>query len=240
MTFSRGQALARALLLAALAAPAARAGDVDATPVCFHKSRTTACAPPRACCSPCDPCCQKVGPVRSFFRRVFRKDCCPPVAVAVPVVVAPPACPPPVVVAPRPVAPVYVPPPGAIAAPPAAIAPPSAVPPAPFVPGSNSSLRREAPAYSPAPPVRFERIASRQGETPAPTVRAKAESAGYDVVLVHATHQHVRRQTRSTADGWFAIDLTPGVWYVYYRGEQGGVYRGKVEVTRTQLLRARL
>lgn len=244
MTSHRGQALACALL-AALAGGAVRAGEVAADPVCCHKARTS-------CCAPCgDPCCQQVGPIRRFFRRVFHKDCCQPAVVAAPVMVAP-VCPP-VVVAPppvRPVVPVYPPAPRAFpAAPPAAIAAPEAppmpvappAPPAPF-PGASSSYRRDPAPPAPPPPIRFERIASRAGESSAPvtTVRAKIDEPGYQVTLVHAGNQQLRRSVRTSADGWFSADLTPGVWYVYYHGERGSVYRGQLQVTQPQVVRVRL
>ncbi|MFO0927949.1 MAG: hypothetical protein U0736_13060 [Gemmataceae bacterium] len=239
MTSIRGHALACALLLAALAVPTVRAAEVPADPVCCHKKQAS-------CYQPCNPCCPPVGPVRRFFRRVFHKDCCPqPVIVAPAVVAAPvvaPVCPPPIAVAPRPVVPAYPAP----AAPPASIAAPEpppmpAAPTAPF-PSASSSYRRDPVPPQPAPPIRFERIASRAGESSAPvtTVRAKVDEPGYRVTLVHAANQQVRRTAQTSADGWFAADLTPGVWYVYYHGDRGSVYRGQLQVTQPQVVRVRL
>jgi hypothetical protein len=239
----RGQALACALLVAGLSAPAVSAGEVAAQSVCggcrpavarYYYAPVTGYSV-TACYDPCPP----VGPIRRFLRRVFR-PCCPPPVLPPPVVVRPavvaPACPPPAVVGP----------PAAVSAPapfPEATIPPAAPPaPAPVVPGSNSSLRREGVLTPPTPPlpVRLDRIASRSGEAGQPVVRAKVDVASTTVLLVHAQRSQLRQEVRCDAYGRFTAELSPGSWLVYTHRNGQPVYRGRVQVQEHKVVRVQL
>ena len=209
---NRGLCLGVAVLLVA---GAAHAGEVEATPVSRY-GPTTSYYP--------DPCC-RVGPVRRFIRRAFY-PCCPPPVVRyapVPVVVPYPApCSAPCAApcqAPAPAAWVPSGPPATLDRP---IVPQATIPPPPMdVP---SSLKR-GDFPTPTPPVRFDRIASRQGG-----------GSGRPVTLVQVGKPDTRMQTETDAAGRFSADLTPGLWAVYV----GGVEQNRLVIRERKVIRVRI
>jgi hypothetical protein len=216
--------LVRALVVAALVASPAAAGEVVGELVFCHKKKCQSCAPATACYDPCcDPC--KVGPIRRFFRGCHRKPCakpcCPP---------APACCPPaPALVIPGgPVAPAQVIVP---ATPPAGFAPPAPapanVPPPPVFPGTGSSLRRSGTLTPPVapPPVRADRIANH---------------AAAPITLVHSEKRSQERAA-TDEDGRFRATLAVGTWHIYSKDVEGKqVYRGKLEVREAGLITVRM
>lgn len=215
MTVHRAPLLACAALALGLA-PTAR-GDAPAELACrTGRASVSGFAAPGCCPDPCE----RVGPVRRLLRRIFRPCCTPP---------------PPRVVAP------------AVAFPaPVVAAPPLTAPPAPadlgrpFVPpGAGSSARRDAPA--PPPPVRVDRIASARGVQATLVSRSSRPVPNAKVALIHAERANVRRQLEADADGRINAELEAGTWLVYSRDANGRyVYRGKLEVTGKDAVRARL
>lgn len=249
MTAIRGLAMSCALVGSALAIGGVRAGEVEGDLMCrgCGPSRSFYVAPAvslqvRSYYEPCEP----VGPVRRFLRRVFRPCCPPPCRPAVAVVPAPIYTPAPVaypVPAPAPVfsAPIAptTPPPATLDRPLVPTAPfPSAA--APEVPGSNSSLRREGQMpLPPLPPVRADRIASREGTGTSHLVaRAKLDTP--EVLLVHAERREIQKRARADEQGRFSVELTVGEWQVY-RLEAGKTkWQGKLRVTEAGVVTARL
>ncbi|MFO0880967.1 MAG: hypothetical protein U0840_26895 [Gemmataceae bacterium] len=234
MGIFRGETLACALLVGAIAVGAARAGEVQAEAVACHKQKQTCCSPPgpavTACNNPCDRC--NVGPIRRWLRGCYRKQCttCKP-ACAPP---CPPPCPPlvvparpPIVVAPAPVFAPSMPP----AAPPASIGGPApspfppAAPPAPVVPSASGMYRQSAPTQ--APPIRADRIASTGGDI---VTRAKVDPF-VQVTLVSSRKEEAHQKANTDQGGRIRANLTAGTWFIYSRNDEGkNVYRGKLDV----------
>ena len=208
----RGIALSVALL--ALGG-IAQGGEVQADLVCNRCGPTTTYY--------ADPCCQ-VGPVRRFLRRVFR-PCCPPVPVAQ-------CVPAPAIVPCPPRAPVMWVPPGAPVMLDRPIAPQPTVPPPPV--DIPSSLKREA---APTPPVRFDRIASRQGDEIVP---ARAEPR-HRVTLVQVGKPASRKQAETDESGRISVELTPGTWIVYVEDATGKtVEQGRLVIREQKVVRVRI
>lgn len=155
----------------------------------------------RSCYDPCEP----VGPIRRFFRAVFRVPCPPP---------APPVMVPVAVV--RPVQPILAP-----AAPPVEVGRPTPVNPPldvpPPTPPTSSRGMSVIPNQRTVPvPVRLDRLAS-------------LGTRGVEVTLVHATRGNLRLTSITDRDGTLTRDLAPGDWLVYTREHDGRfTYRGKV------------
>lgn len=196
----------------ALAGGSLAAAEVPADLTCCRKPFTS-------CYDPCE----RVGPIRTLFRRVFRRPC-PPVAV-VPVVSAAPCCPPaaPVVPAAPPVRfgrPIPVNPP---------IDVPPPTPPAPFTGSSGRPPRLTPPTPPPPVPVRLDRLASGRGEE-VPIIRGAAPEERSDVTLIHATRRGERVRVTVGRDGLVSRTLEPGEWLVYTPDADGRLhFRGKVE-----------
>ena len=93
------------------------------------------------------------------------------------------------------------------------------------LPSSGRSLRREAEP-TPTPPVRFDRIASRQGD----------ESSGQFVTLVQVGKPDERKRAETDATGRFSVELTPGTWVVYV----GSVERGRLVIRERKVVRVRI
>lgn len=237
----RSETLVCALLLGAMAIPAAPAGEVEAVPVyCNKRCKQPCCAPPApvvtACKDPCDRC--NVGPIRRWLRGCFRKPCkpcappcpapCAPVlAVPTPIVAAPIPVPAP---APFPSAP----PPASIGGPAAPSPFPPAAPPTPVVPSGNAIRRSD---YSTPLPIRADRIASTGGVS---TTRAKVDPA-VQVTLVSSRREEPHQKTITDDGGRFRANLTAGTWFVYARNEEGrNIYRGKLEVRENGYITVRM
>jgi hypothetical protein len=193
-----------------LAALPAWAAETPADLACCRKHT----AGFRSCYDPCEP----VGPIRRFFRAVFRVPCpppAPPVMVPVPIVRAAPApaC------APSAIMPALPPaPPGRIdIGRPTPVNPPLDVPP-PTPPGPVSGFGIRPPRLTPPtppPPVRLDRLASL--------------GPPQEVTLIHATNSALKRTTRTDRDGSLTRDLEPGLWLVYTRDRDGRLtFRTKV------------
>jgi hypothetical protein len=195
---SRDRMIYCALALALTCLPAS-AAETPADLVFCHKHKS--------CYDPCEP----VGPIRRFFRSVFRVPCPPqpppPMIVPVPVVRAAPApaCAPSTILPAAPPAP----PARVDIGRPVPVNPPLDVPP-PTPPGPVSGFGTRPPRLTPPtppPPVRLDRLASL---TPGP-----------EVTLVHATQRSLKLTTRTDRDGSLTRDLEPGVWLVYTRDSDG-------------------
>ena len=212
---------AAALLLGGIGV--AQGAEVEANVVCRRYGPTTSCYS--------DPCCQ-VGPVRRFLRRVFCPCCAPaPVARYAPVPVVMP-CPPPCT-APGPT--VWVPPsqPATIQRP---IAPQETMPPPPPMDVPSSRKREVAP--NPTLPIRFDRIASRQGDEG--ITRAKAEPR-HLVTLVQVGKPDSRKQAETDATGRISVELAPGTWVVYVEDATGKrVEQGRLVVRERKVVRVRI
>jgi hypothetical protein len=232
----RVRALFCALLLA-LAAQPAPAAEVVATPVC-------GCCRKKSCYDPCEP----VGPVRRFFRRVFRRPCPPPplVIAPAPVFVPPPPapCPPPGVPPADLDRPIPAPPPPPAPAPPA---PPAPVPAAPF-PSAGSSYRNEPKVLTPPtppPPIRLDRIAGRgasgQGVEGLVVSRTNAPAPRVHVTLIHLDRAQLHHRVEADGEGRFDLTLAAGTWLIYTRGADGrDVFQGKFEVRDQEVTRVRV
>jgi hypothetical protein len=198
-----------------------RAGETPGELACHRKPTTVGF---RSCYDPCEP----VGPIRRFFRQVFRVPCPPPRPVMVPIVAAP-ACPPATFNS--------APLPGTLpAAPPVDVGRPVPVnppldvpPPSPPAPVSGFGNRQpQAPVAPPAPrPVPLDRLASRSGT---PVVRAAApEEPTTTLLLVSMEKTGVRLNASVDARGQFTHEIPEGEWLVYSREADGRLtYRGKV------------
>ena len=206
----------------------ASAGEVQGDLACCRKPTTSGF---RSCYDPCEP----VGPIRRFFRSVFRVPCPPPRPVVVPVAVmrpnCPPGCPPAGIAAPGTL-------PGTLpAAPPVDIGRPVPVNPPVNVPNppsptSSFGLRPQpqpvAPrAMTPTPrpaPVPLDRLASRSG---APIIRAVAPESR-NATLVHTTQPGVRLSAKVDPNGRVVGDVPEGEWLVYTTDTGKYVYVGKL------------
>ena len=100
-----------------------------------------------------------------------------------------------------------------------------------------SSLKRDV-APNPTPPVRFDRIASRQGDEG--VTRAKAEPR-HLVTLVQVGKPDSRKQTEADAAGRISIELSPGTWVVYTKDATGkNVEQGRLVIRERKVVRVRI
>jgi hypothetical protein len=207
---SRRDLLPLCALAFGLTATVAPAAEVEADLVGCRKA---AC---HSCYDPCEP----VGPIRRFFRSVFRVPCPPaaqPIMVPAAVVRTTPDCGPGSIVPALPPSIVPAAPPVDIGRPGRVMPPIDVPPPSPPAPVNGFGARppRLTPPTPPVP-VRLDRLASR-GEP------------GPEVTLVHATRSGLRLTALPDRDGSLTRDLTPGEWLVYTPGPDGKLaYRGKV------------
>lgn len=193
----------------------ASAAEVPGTLTCGR------CGPSRysSCYDPCEP----VGPIRRFFRRVFRVPCPQPAPVmvgapAMPVhVPAPMSAPAPFAGVPSPPATLGAPEMGRDA-PLAPLAPPPS-PPTPFTESSR------VPPTVPPSALRFERMASRTEDY---TARAAAPSR-VRVLLVSVDRAGERQQFQADLHEGLNANLSAGDWLVYTQTAEGGLnYKGRV------------
>jgi len=208
----------------------ASAGEVEGDLACYRKPTTVGF---RSCYDPCEP----VGPIRRFFRAVFRVPC-PPPRVVVPVAMLPAACPPacpPACGSATPALPSTLPaaPPPVDVGRPVPVNPPINVPPpTPPTPMSGFGVRPQPQPVAPRSTlptplptaVPLDRLASRSGQPVVRGVSADTRPA----LLLHTTQQGVRISAKVDADGRVLGEVPEGEWLIYTTDTGRYVYQGRI------------